>query len=742
MRRRRNSLQVSTFPFLAVLLCTMGSLILLLLIIDRRARVVAAVKARQALEQISRADAQAEEARRAEWERRRRLLHEELANQDQAIMTQISSAQSEEVRLTEALQKESLGTQALGQQLRAQQEQIAHWEESLSARRGELEGLAKGSAASQTELARLTVELRRMEQTLADLKALRERQQQTYSLIPYRGKRGDNRKPIYVECTSTSLIFHPDRQTVALGPLFAPLSLKEEIERRLSARQGSVAAVDDKAARQEYILFLIRPSGITTYYKATALLQKLSVDFGYEFIDADWVLNFPDDDSANSNQPWMLAGAGVPASHEKGQTRKVTGIPPIGKGAATLETAAVSRGGEHDLTAGERPASGFPGGRQANPGPAASRAGPPTGFFSDARGGGGMGNTVTGIRPGQGASGRELGSNVSLNGLGSATGGPETSMGARAIGGLSLPRASSGSGSMTASPGTGAAVANQGPVGSPPGTPASYGSGSGAAPGEKGEIASPQSGAPSQTLASQNRLPVLPEGAQLGSGGSGGGSPRQDSGQPPGAQTANAAGAASTSGDGPRESSGLLPALTPGRPGAAGGGDAPGQADEHRQEGRRPQNQDDSGHSGDVRQTAPGDSLAAIGPANSQPKRTRTTGLRPTMLTGNRDWVIPIECTANALVILQTGQTIAAVTLNQGESADNDLLRSVQKLIARRQASVRPGEPPYRPMIRFRVHADALRTYYLAYPALEALSIPMTRENMAPDDDSRKEGSR
>jgi hypothetical protein len=735
MRRRRNSLQVSTFPFLAVLLCTMGSLILLLLIIDRRARVVAAVKARNALEQISRADAQAEEARRAEWERRRRLLHEELATQDQAIMTQISSAQSEEMRLTNALQKEGLGTQALGQQLRTQQEQIARWEESLSARRGELERLAKGSAASQTELARLTAELGRMEQTLADLKALRERQQQTYSLIPYRGKRGDSRKPIYVECTSTSLIFHPDRQTVALGPLFAPISLKEEIERRLSDRRGAGTAVDNKAARQEYVLFLIRPSGITTYYKATALLQKLGVDFGYELIDADWVLNFPDDDSANPNQPWMLAGAGVAASPEKGPTRKVTGIPPIGKGAATLQTTAVTEGGE-------QPVSGFPGGRQANPGLAAGLAGSPGGAFSDGRGGGGAGNTVTGIQPGQGTSGRGLGLNPYSNGLGSATGGPDASMGTRVIGGLSLPHGTSGPGSMTASPDTGAAGAKQGTVGSPPGTPGVYGSGSGTAAGERGEIGSSQSGVPSQTLASQNRSPVLPEGAQPDAGGSGGGHPRQDSGQPPGAQTAKATGATSPSAAGPTESSGLLPALTPGRPGATGDADAPGQTGEHGQESRRPGNQDDSGRPGDIRQRAPGDPLAAIGPANSQPKRPRTTGLRPTMLTGNRDWIIPIECTANALVILQTGQTIAVPSPNQGESADNDLLRSVQKLIARRQASVRPGDPPYRPMIRFRVHADALRTYYLAYPALEALEIPMTRENVAPDDESRKEGSR
>ena len=50
--------------------------------------------------------------------------------------------------------------------------------------------------------------------------------------------------------------------------------------------------------------------------------------------------------------------------------------------------------------------------------------------------------------------------------------------------------------------------------------------------------------------------------------------------------------------------------------------------------------------------------------------------------------------------------------------------------IARHQASVRPGEPPYRPQIRFRVRPDGLRSYYLAYPALESLRVPMSRENV------------
>jgi len=36
--RKRKKLEVSTFPFLAVLLCTMGALILLLLVMDKKSQ--------------------------------------------------------------------------------------------------------------------------------------------------------------------------------------------------------------------------------------------------------------------------------------------------------------------------------------------------------------------------------------------------------------------------------------------------------------------------------------------------------------------------------------------------------------------------------------------------------------------------------------------------------------------------------------------------------------------------------
>jgi hypothetical protein len=53
-------------------------------------------------------------------------------------------------------------------------------------------------------------------------------------------------------------------------------------------------------------------------------------------------------------------------------------------------------------------------------------------------------------------------------------------------------------------------------------------------------------------------------------------------------------------------------------------------------------------------------------------------------------------------------------------------------MIDRRQATVRTGDEPYQPRIRFRVKRDGLRAYYAAYPALAPLQLPMSRETVEP----------
>ena len=91
-------------------------------------------------------------------------------------------------------------------------------------------------------------------------------------------------------------------------------------------------------------------------------------------------------------------------------------------------------------------------------------------------------------------------------------------------------------------------------------------------------------------------------------------------------------------------------------------------------------------------------------------------------------------------MIYPSGQRIATNSLSPspGGGGNNPLVDLLQAMIARRQATVRPGEPPYRPMIRFRVRPEGMRSYYLAYPALERLGVPMSREALDPDEEQKR----
>src|SRR5476651_2229679 len=88
MRRPRSKLQVSTFPFLAVLLCVMGSLLLLLFIMDRRAKIAAQYRVAEELQaRQSRTQAE-EEARQAEGEKAKNALHQTLLQQQDELLAQ------------------------------------------------------------------------------------------------------------------------------------------------------------------------------------------------------------------------------------------------------------------------------------------------------------------------------------------------------------------------------------------------------------------------------------------------------------------------------------------------------------------------------------------------------------------------------------------------------------------------------------------------------------------------------
>src|SRR5262249_6531689 len=145
----------------------------------------------------------------------------------------------------------------LEEQLRAESAALAKLEQELTLRRARGTQTAERTALARAEIEQLAAELGRLEQTLAAAKAARPPAQQNYSVVPYRGARGDNRQPIYIECAATGVIFHPDRFTVP-GSEVSRLTVRSEVEHRTAAVKDADKGKEERA----YLLLLVRPDGI------------------------------------------------------------------------------------------------------------------------------------------------------------------------------------------------------------------------------------------------------------------------------------------------------------------------------------------------------------------------------------------------------------------------------------------------------------------------------------------------
>ncbi len=644
MRRRPRKLEVSTFPFMAVLLCAMGSLILVLLVMDRRSKLAAQARVRREAEETAAVLAAKAAALRAEHEGRARERHELLAREEQDLLAQLQSLRDQIETAEREAGKEGADADAIRRRHRAEQASVTRSEQQNAASRADLTQADQKIDASQAARARLAADLARLEQALADLRAARERSRNRYSVVPYRGKQGDGRRPVYVECSGAGATFHPDRAVFSVSRASAD-DLRDEVERRATTQR---AAGLRAAEKRPYLLLLVRPDGILTYYAVLSVLKPVGVDYGYEFIDQDWQLDFPEDDRGPALGPRSPVVAAAPAPRGDRAARPGPAPKPITAGKPAPEAT------------GDTP----PGG----PGHGTTQAGPPSGA--------GGGTPPAPWRPAEIGRPAPLPSTITGSPLPPVTPGivPE------------LPKA--------ATP----------PLPAPHPAVPSLGAPTGLAP------TSPNAGA----------TPPRPGGA--GAAGNPDRPPDQDARVPlpgarPGPKEPKATGPNQTTARPPLPGGAKPIDLGPPGSGPAGGAPAEGTGD--------PDKADGTARGGDKNPLARG---ASGGRGNSR----EPPPLRPAQL-GDRDYLISVECLTDAVVVYPGGKRLAADAVAR-VGRDNPLLQTVWQLIVRRQATVRPGQAPYRAQVRFLVRPDGLRTFHLSYPALDGLPAPKWRQNLGADD--------
>ncbi|TWT36197.1 hypothetical protein KOR34_10980 [Posidoniimonas corsicana] len=291
MRRspsRDNSSSVSLFPFLAVLLCTMGGLVVLLVAVSHVSREMA--KREKAKAEAAAAVAAPDDgalARLAELKERtaeyarREAEAKESVRQDQLRLAQVE----EHVR---KLQDEMRMVLVAAQELEADKSQ--RYDDRAQAER----------------------ELARLEQLVDDTKLEIERQRQktkgtkqSFAVVPYRGASGTKRQPIYIECTADRVLLQPEGIELTPDDFAPPLGVGNPLAAALRAardhmvRENPSAGADPDA--EPYPLILVRPAGIGAYYRVREAIRSWDAEFGYEMIDGDWDLAFapPDPQLAN-----------------------------------------------------------------------------------------------------------------------------------------------------------------------------------------------------------------------------------------------------------------------------------------------------------------------------------------------------------------------------------------------------------------------------------------------------------
>lgn len=352
---------VSLFPFLAVLICTMGALIVLLVLLVHLARVNASEDTRTA-ETLSAPAAL--QTQREDYQWHREMLEEERRR----ILEQERDKRLELSHLEEHIRE-------LEKKWELLRENAVDLQQRLNNQGADQEG-------TREELERLEASIRQAEQELREAKDRAANQPPVYAIVPYDGPNGTRRRPIYIECRADGVVIQPEGVRLPMSDFHGPLGSGNPLDAALRAIREYYAGLSAADSRGDpYPLLLVRPDGVESYSLARTALRGWDDEFGYELIDDSMQLKFPEADptlekligkaidDARSRQ--AVLAAAMPSQYGAEQEIGFVASPTTGgfqpaSGAARFEpekrSAGFGQGGDrrHDAGRATGPVAGPP----------------------------------------------------------------------------------------------------------------------------------------------------------------------------------------------------------------------------------------------------------------------------------------------------------------------------------------------------------------------------------------------
>ena len=284
LRKNLNQPSVSLFPFLAVLICTLGVLIVML---------VLAVKSAEVTKEEKKAAQDKAVAAKVEEAQQRLALETFRSESIHGIRSDVLS------RLTDSRQNRSYLQQDVAnatKQLEAAKKQIELLKSSLA----NVDN-ANPADADQLEARAKEVAIEKLKQQVATAKQALEAQRKKskeqgpnrFSLVPHQGSGGTFRRPIFLECLENEIRLQPLGITLSKQDFALPIQAGNPLDVALLTIQEhwqQLKVAGDHGS--PYPLIVVRPDGAETFVLARRAMKSWADEFGYELVDAEKELDF------------------------------------------------------------------------------------------------------------------------------------------------------------------------------------------------------------------------------------------------------------------------------------------------------------------------------------------------------------------------------------------------------------------------------------------------------------------
>ena len=268
-KRRGDNTAPALFPFLAVLLCTIGALVLILVITVANSHASARKEAEESIADIEDTTEMMEvvsvelEAQREDLKSRVERRRRELAD----IENHISRLTTSLDELTSKIQRIHADTS---------QTNADH-------------------SRKVNEVAALQKEIDKKKRELIDEIEKQKKRKPAFAVIPYGGSNGTTRRPVYLECTKEGVVVQPEGLLISLNDLRPPFGPGNPLDAALRVLRQTYQQKDTTfgITQPPYPLLIVRPDGIQTYALAREAMSGWDDQFGYELVDNEMELKFP-----------------------------------------------------------------------------------------------------------------------------------------------------------------------------------------------------------------------------------------------------------------------------------------------------------------------------------------------------------------------------------------------------------------------------------------------------------------